>query len=327
MIIARSPLRISLGGGGTDLPSYYRDHEGFLISAAIDKYVYVTVMRPFTEGIYLKYSQLEHVEKIPEVKHPIIREALQILNFKTPQVEITTLADIPAGTGLGSSGSFTTALLKALYTHRKRHLHQEELAELACHIEIDRLSQPIGKQDQYIAAVGGVTCFTFHQDDKVTATPLNLSQDSMFDLEDNLLLFFTGYSRSASGILKDQQVRSQNNDAEMLNNLHYVKDLGYRSKEALESGNMNAFGELMHEHWEHKKKRSGGMSNPKIDEWYDLGMKSGAVGGKLVGAGGGGFLMFLAHDRNKLRHAMAKAGLEEVRFRFDFEGTKVVLSS
>jgi D-glycero-alpha-D-manno-heptose-7-phosphate kinase len=327
MIIARSPLRISLGGGGTDLPSYYRDHEGFLISAAIDKYVYVTVMRPFTEGIYLKYSQLEHVEKIAEVKHPIIREALQILNFKTPQVEITTLADIPAGTGLGSSGSFTTALLKALYTHRKRHLHQEELAELACHIEIDRLSQPIGKQDQYIAAVGGVTCFTFHQDDKVTATPLNLSQDSMFDLEDNLLLFFTGYSRSASGILKDQQVRSQNNDAEMLNNLHYVKDLGYRSKEALESGNMNAFGELMHEHWEHKKKRSGGMSNPKIDEWYDLGMKNGAVGGKLVGAGGGGFLMFLARDRNKLRHAMAKAGLEEVRFRFDFEGTKVVLSS
>jgi D-glycero-alpha-D-manno-heptose-7-phosphate kinase len=327
MIIARSPLRISLGGGGTDLPSYYRDHEGFLISAAIDKYVYVTVMRPFTEGIYLKYSQLEHVEKIAEVKHPIIREALQILNFKTPQVEITTLADIPAGTGLGSSGSFTTALLKALYTHRKRHLHQEELAELACHIEIDRLSQPIGKQDQYIAAVGGVTCFTFHQDDKVTATPLNLSQDSMFDLEDNLLLFFTGYSRSASGILKDQQVRSQNNDAEMLNNLHYVKDLGYRSKEALESGNMNAFGELMHEHWEHKKKRSGGMSNPKIDEWYDLGMNNGAVGGKLVGAGGGGFLMFLARDRNKLRHAMAKAGLEEVRFRFDFEGTKVVLSS
>jgi D-glycero-alpha-D-manno-heptose-7-phosphate kinase len=327
MIIARSPLRISLGGGGTDLPSYYRDHEGFLVSAAIDKYVYVTVMRPFTEGVYLKYSQLEHVEKIADVKHPIIREALQILGFKTPQVEITTLADIPAGTGLGSSGSFTTALLKALYTHRKRHLHQEELAELACHIEIDRLGQPIGKQDQYIAAVGGITCFTFHQDDKVTAKPLKLSPGSMFDLEDNLLLFFTGYSRSASGILKDQQVRSQNNDAEMLNNLHYVKDLGYRSKEALETGNMIRFGELMHEHWEHKKKRSGGMSNPKIDEWYDRAIRNGAVGGKLVGAGGGGFLMFLAHDRNKLRHAMAASGLEEVRFRFDFEGTKVVLSS
>jgi D-glycero-alpha-D-manno-heptose-7-phosphate kinase len=327
MIIARSPLRITLGGGGTDLPSYYRENEGFLVSAAIDKYVYVTVMRPFTEGIYLKYSQLEHVEQIADVKHPIIREALQMLGFKTPQVEITTLADIPAGTGLGSSGSFTTALLKALYTHRKRHLHQEELAELACHIEIDRLGEPIGKQDQYIAAVGGVTCFTFHKDDKVTALPLGIGMDTMFDLEDNLLLFFTGYSRSASGILKDQQVRSQKNDTDMLNNLHYVKELGYRSKEALVAGNTELFGELMHEHWEHKKRRSGGMSNPKIDEWYELGMKNGATGGKLVGAGGGGFLMFMAHDRNKLRQAMVGAGLEEVRFKFDFEGAKVVMSS
>jgi D-glycero-alpha-D-manno-heptose-7-phosphate kinase len=327
MIIARSPLRITLGGGGTDLPSYYRENEGFLVSAAIDKYVYVTVMRPFTEGIYLKYSQLEHVEKIPDVKHPIIREALLMMGFKTPQVEITTLADIPSGTGLGSSGSFTTALLKALYTHRKRHLHQEELAELACHVEIDRLGEPIGKQDQYIAAVGGVTCFTFHKDDTVTAKPLGLSMDTMFDLEDNLLLFFTGFSRSASGILKDQQTRSQQNDVDMLKNLHYVKDLGYRSRDALEGGNSALFGELMHEHWEHKKRRSGGMSNAKIDEWYELGMKNGAIGGKLVGAGGGGFLMFMAHDRNKLRHAMAAAGLEEVRFRFDFEGTKVVLTS
>ena len=327
MIIARSPLRITLGGGGTDLPSYYRDHEGFLVSAAIDKYVYVNVMRPFTEGIFLKYSQLEHVEKITEVKHPIIREALQMLGFKTPQVEITTLADIPAGTGLGSSGSFTTALLKALYTHRKRHLHQEELAELACHIEIDRLGEPIGKQDQYIAAMGGVTCFTFHKDDKVTATPLGISMDTMFDLEDNLLLFFTGFSRSASGILKDQKVKSQQNDSDMLNNLHYVKDLGYRSRDALLAGKTELFGDLMHEHWEHKKRRSGGMSNPQIDEWYELGMKHGAVGGKLVGAGGGGFLMFMARDRNKLRHAMTGAGLEEVRFKFDFEGAKVVMTS
>ena len=327
MIIARSPLRITLGGGGTDLPSYYRDNEGFLVSAAIDKYVYVNVMRPFTEGIYLKYSQLEHVNEIVDVKHPIIRESLQMLGFKTPQVEITTLADIPSGTGLGSSGSFTTALLKALYTHRKRHLHQEELAELACHIEIDRLGEPIGKQDQYIAALGGVTCFTFHKDNKVTAEPLGISMDTMFDLEDNLLLFFTGFSRSASNILKDQKVKSQQNDANMLNNLHYVKELGYRSRDALVDGKTEHFGELMHEHWEHKKRRSGGMSNPQIDEWYELGMKNGAVGGKLVGAGGGGFLMFMARDRNKLRHAMVHAGLEEVRFKFDFEGTKVVLSS
>ena len=327
MIIARSPLRITLGGGGTDLPSYYREHEGFLLAAAIDKYVYVNVMRPFTQGIYLKYSKLEHVEQTDEVKHPIMREALRLLNFRTPQVEITTLADIPSGTGLGSSGSFTTALLKALYTHRKRHLHQEELAELACQIEIDRLGEPIGKQDQYIAAIGGITCFTFHQDDTVSATPLKISMDTIFDLEDNLLLFFTGFSRSAGSILKDQQLRSKKNEADMLSNLHYIKKIGYRSKEALESGNTVLFGELMHEHWEHKKRRSVGMSNPQIDDWYELGKKNGAVGGKLVGAGGGGFLMFVAQDRNKLRHTMASEKLEEVRFRFDFEGTKVVMSS
>ena len=326
MIIARSPLRITLGGGGTDLPSYYREHEGFLIAAAIDKYVYVTVMRPFTEGIYLKYSRLEHVEKVMDVKHPIVREALLMQGLKTPQTEITTLADIPAGTGLGSSGSFTTALLKALYAHRRKLIHPQELAELACNIEIDRLGEPIGKQDQYIAAYGGITCFTFRKDDRVTAEPLRLDMGTMFDLEDNLLLFFTGFARSAGDILKDQHTRSQQNDAEMLRNLHCVKELGYRSKAALESGDAALFGELMHEHWEQKKRRSGGMSNPQIDGWYDLGMQNGAVGGKLVGAGGGGFLMFYARDRNKLRHAMAKAGLEEVRFRFDFEGTKVVLS-
>lgn len=326
MIIARSPLRITLGGGGTDLPSYYHNHEGFLIAAAIDKYVYVTVMRPFSEAIYLKYSELEHVASVVEVKHRIIREALLMQNLRTPQIEITTLADIPAGTGLGSSGSFTTALLKALYAHRRQLIHPQELAELACHIEIDRLGEPIGKQDQYIAAYGGLTCFTFHKDDSVTAVPLKISMDTLFDLEDNILLFFTGYSRSASSILKDQNTRTQSSDDEMLKNLHFVKELGYRSKDALEAGDVVKFGELMHEHWEHKKRRSGGMSNPKIDEWYALGMKNGAVGGKLVGAGGGGFLMFYAADRNKLSHAMSKAGLEEVRFGYDFEGTKVVLS-
>lgn len=327
MIISRSPLRISLGGGGTDLPSYYRENEGFLIAGAIDKYVYVTVMRPFTEGIFLKYSHLEQVGAVFEVNHPIIRKALELQNLNTPQIEITTLADIPAGTGLGSSGSFTTALLKSLYAHRRKHIHPQELAELACHIEIDLLGEPIGKQDQYIAAYGGLTCFTFHKDNSVTATPLKVSMETMFDLEDNLLLFFTGFSRSASGILKDQHVKSQQNDGEMLANLHYVKELGYRSKEALESGDTQLFGELMHEHWEHKKRRSGGMSNSQIDEWYQLAMENGAIGGKLVGAGGGGFLMFMAKERNKLRQAMSGAGLEEVRFRFDFEGTKVVLAS
>lgn len=326
MIITRSPLRITLGGGGTDLPSYYREHGGGVIAAAIDKYVYVTVMRPFVEGIFLKYSKLEQVQNTDDVEHPIIREAVRMLGFRSPQIEITTLADIPAGTGLGSSGSFSTALLKALYAHRRRLLHPSELAECACDIEINRLGEPIGKQDQYIAAYGGVTCFTFNPDDSVEARPLTLSMEALFELEDNLLLFFTGFSRSAGSILKDQQVRTEQADAEMLRNLHYVKELGFRSRQALESGNNALFGELMHEHWSHKKRRSGGMSNPQIDEWYELGLKNGAIGGKLVGAGGGGFLMFYSEDHRRLRAVMSKAGLEEVRFRFDFEGTKVLFS-
>ena len=326
MIIVRSPLRISLGGGGTDLPSYYKEHEGFLIAAAIDKYVYVTINRPFLEGIYLKYSSIENVKDVSEVQHKIIREVLTMQNLRTPQIEITTLTDIPAGTGLGSSGSFTTGLIKALYTYRKKHINQEALAELACHIEIDRLDEPIGKQDQYIAAIGGITSFAFHKDDNVVSAPVNLSVDTIFDLEDNLLLFFTGFARSASNILKDQKIRSEKNDEDMINNLHYVKDLGYRSKTSLENGDTNLFGELMHEHWENKKRRSGGMSNPEIDKWYNLAMKNGAIGGKLVGAGGGGFLMFMAKDKARLRKAMKESGLEEVRFKFDFEGTKVIHS-
>lgn len=324
MIIARSPLRISLGGGGTDLPSYYREHEGFLIAAAIDKYVYVTINRPFNEGIYLKYSEIEYVKTVDEVSHNIIREALKLENLNTPQVEISSIADLPSGTGLGSSGSFTTALLKALYAYRHRHINPEELAELACSIEIDRLQEPIGKQDQYITSVGGITCFAFHKDNSVTFAPLKISRETFHALEDNLLLFFTGFSRSASEILKDQHVKSQKNDTDMLNNLHFIKEIGYLSKDALESGNTDKFGELMHQHWEYKKKRSGGMSNQNIDAWYETALKNGAIGGKVVGAGGGGFLMFMAHDAAKLRNAMTKSGLQEVRFKFDFEGTKVI---
>ncbi len=325
MIITRSPLRITLGGGGTDLPSYYREHRGFVIAATIDRYVYVTVTRPFVPGIFLKYSKLEHVERVDEVQHAIIREAIKMLDFRTPQIEITTLADIPAGTGLGSSGSFTTALLRALYAHRRLLLHPSELAQMACEIEINRLGEPIGKQDQYIASYGGITCFHFHPDESVEASPLRISMDTLFDLEDNLLLFFTGFSRSAGDILKDQKTRTQKEDPEMIQNLHYVKELGVRSQKVLELGKTAEFGEIMHEHWLHKKQRSRGMSNSQIDEWYELGRKNGAIGGKLVGAGGGGFLMFYAEDRKRLRQAMAQAGLEEVRFRFDFEGTKVLI--
>ncbi|CAN1529825.1 COG2605 Predicted kinase related to galactokinase and mevalonate kinase [Candidatus Nanopelagicaceae bacterium] len=325
MIIARSPLRISLGGGGTDVPSYYEEHEGFLLAAAIDRYVYVTVMRPFTEGIFLKYSEIEHINKVTEVKHPIIREVLAELNLKTPQIEITTLADIPSGTGLGSSGSFTTALIKALFAHYRKNIHPEQLADLACRIEIEKLGEPIGKQDQYIAAYGGITEFNFHKDGSVSSSPLNLSVPTVHDLEDNLLLFFTGISRSAGSILKDQVDKSKRSDAKMVENLHFTKDLGLRSKKALLQGNTKEFGELMHEHWEHKKSRSSGMTSDFIDNAYTQAIQSGAVGGKLVGAGGGGFLMFYANDKEKLRNTMLELGLEEVRFQFDFEGTKVIL--
>jgi D-glycero-alpha-D-manno-heptose-7-phosphate kinase len=326
MVLTRSPLRISLGGGGTDLPSYYRNHGGFLISAAIDKYVFVSVTRPFSPGIYLKYSKLEHVQRIEDVQHPIIRECLALVKVDPPQIEITTLADIPAGTGLGSSGSFTTALLKALYAYQRLFLHPDELARLACHVEIERLKEPIGKQDQYIAAFGGITCFTFSPDESVEAVPLKLTAETIHDLEDNLLLFFTGQHRSASSILKDQDARTRDSDSHMITNLHQIKDLAMRSKRALEEGKCAALGELMHEHWESKKKRSNGITNHSIDEWYELGLRNGAIGGKVVGAGGGGFLLFYAQDRGRLRKVMAGAGLEEVRFRFDFEGTKVLLS-
>jgi D-glycero-alpha-D-manno-heptose-7-phosphate kinase len=326
VIITRSPLRITLGGGGTDLPSYSRRFGGFVISAAINKYVFVTVTRPFAKGIYLKYSQLEKIDAVSQVQHPIVREALALFNATTPQIEITTLADIPAGTGLGSSGSFTTALLKALYTHRRMVLHPIELAELACDIEINKLREPIGRQDQYIAAFGGVTCFDFHEDDTVQAKPLDAGYDDVHQLEDNLLLFFTGFARTARSILQDQDSRTTADDAEMLGQLHYVKELGLRSRCALENGRLDEFGALMHEHWEHKRRRSAGMSNPQVDEWYELGRKHGALGGKLVGAGGGGFLLFYAERHRPLREAMRKAGLQELRFRFDFEGTKVLVS-
>ncbi len=325
MIITRSPLRITLGGGGTDVPSYYSQHEGFLIAAAIDRYVYITLNPTFESDLIVKYSKLERVAKLDDLEHPIIREALRLVDLPSTALEITSMADIPAGTGLGSSGSFTTALLKALHALKRNLIHPQELAEQACHIEIELLKEPIGKQDQYIAAYGGITCFEFAKDGKVNAWPLRIDEETKHNLEDSLLLFFTGYSRRAGSILKEQDDKTKSADTDMVKNLHFVKELGLRSKAALESGDLDLFGALMHEHWEHKKNRSGGMSNPKIDEWYALARKSGATGGKLIGAGGGGFLMFHATDKTRLRHAMIAAGMREVRFRFDFEGTKTII--
>jgi D-glycero-alpha-D-manno-heptose-7-phosphate kinase len=324
MIITRSPLRVSLGGGGTDLPSYYREFGGFLVAAAIDKYVYITKHRTFQPEIIVKYSKMERVATVDEIEHPIIREALKLVGINDPHLELTSMADIPGGTGLGSSGSFTTALLKALHAYKKNLVSPAQLAEQACDIELNKLGEPIGKQDQYIAAIGGITAFTFHPDGRVDYRPCNISEETLFNLEDNLLLFFTGYSRSASAILKDQNDRSKQSDPAMLDNLHFTKELGVKSLAALESGNLDEFARLMDVHWQRKKARSSGMSNPHINEWYDHAMASGALGGKLIGAGGGGFLMFYAGDKTRLRHAMREKGLQEVRFRFDFEGSKVV---
>jgi D-glycero-alpha-D-manno-heptose-7-phosphate kinase len=326
MIIARSPLRVTLGGGGTDLPSYYEKFGGFLIAAAIDKYVYITLHDTFVPDLIVKYSELERVPDAAKLKHPILREAFALVGLDGHALELTSMADIPAGTGLGSSGSFTTALLKALHAHKKNLVHPAELAAQACEVELDRLKEPIGKQDQYIAAYGGITCFKFLENGRVEAWPLKLSPETRDNLEDNLLLFFTGYSRSASAILKEQDTKSKSDDKSMIENLHFVKDLGLQSQRALEAGDLPEFARLMDVHWQRKKQRSGGMSNPKINEWYDLAMANGALGGKLIGAGGGGFLMFYADDKANLRHAMRLSGLKEVRFRFDFEGTRLVIS-
>ena len=327
MIIVRSPLRISLGGGGTDLKSYYKDNGGFVISAAINKYIYLTINKPFKKGIYLKYSNYESVDKISEINHPIIRESLKKVIPDVDQIEITSLADIPAGTGLGSSGSFTTALIRSLYAFRKQHINQEELAKLACQIEIDILKEPIGKQDQYIASYGGITQINIQKNGKVNTKYLNISNKIIYSLEDKLLLFFTGYSRSASNILKDQVSKSKNNNIEMLENLHFTKELGIKSQEAIENGDVELLGKYMNTHWEHKKNRTKGMSNDNIDSWYQIALKNGAVGGKLVGAGGGGFFLFVANNKDKLRSAMNNLGLKEVRFKFDFEGTKLMVTT
>jgi len=321
MIIVKSPLRVTLGGGGTDLPSYYNFYKGFVISAAIDKYIYVAVNQSFRSKISLKYSKVEDVDTVDQVEHPVIREALKLLNI-SGSVDIDTISDIPQGTGMGSSGSFTTALLMALHTFKRETITKRELAEEAFHIEHDILGQHCGKQDQYIAAIGGITRFEFERNG-AGYSPVNMSREMLANLEDGLLLFFTGYSRSASDILADQDVKSQSNNLEMLKNLHYTKQLGYKSLEALEAGNLRAFGNLLHEHWMHKRDRSGGMTNQHINELYELGRANGAIGGKLVGAGGGGFLMFYTEDKARLRRAMYEVGLREVRIRFDFEGTSV----
>ena len=327
MLITRTPLRISLGGGGTDLPSYYRKHGGIVISAAITKYIYIGINRTFHDDYLLKYSELERVHDVSEIRHPIMREALT-LHPVGPYLEIVSLADIPGGTGLGSSGAFTVGLLRALHAFKREHVVAGALAEEACHIEIDLLARAVGKQDQYIAAFGGLTCLEFctdKEDDEVRVSPLRISNETLHDLEERLLLFFTGYSRDAESMLEDQKSKSEKGDASMLENLHAIAEIGRQVREALERGDTRAFGELMHDHWLRKRERTAGMSSSHIDRWYELGRANGAVGGKLVGAGAGGFLMFYATDPAAVREAMTKEGLGELRFAFDHDGSSVIV--
>ncbi len=325
MILSRTPLRLPLGGGGTDLASYYSRFGGFLVSAAIDKYVDLAINDRFESSLRVSYAQTEIVDCAADVKHPIVRAALQHVGLDQG-LEIVSIADVPSNTGLGTSSSFTVGLLRALHAHKGEEVSTRDLAEEACHIEIDVLGEPIGKQDQYLAAFGGVTCLEFARDGAVTVTPLHLSHDALDQLESNTLCFYTGRRRSASDILREQNNAANRDEAAVLDRLHRIKAIGYQVRDALISGEVDRFGELMHEHWLSKRGLSKQISDPAIDGWYELARSHGALGGKLVGAGGGGFMVFYCDGKKaQLRAALTAAGLREMRFRVGVPGAKVLL--
>jgi len=324
MIISRSPLRISLGGGGTDLPSYFKKKEGMVISAAINKYVYTTIIKPYKKGIYLKYSEQEKIKKISQIQHPIIRETLKNYKFLSKQIEITTLADIPSGTGLGSSGSFTTSLIKGLSYYSGKIINKKELALKACDIEINKLKAPVGMQDQLISSYGGIRKFKFKKNGEIKVENLNISKNTLGGIEENFLLFFTGFTRTSHNVLKIQKIKSLKNDSKMFENLDEIKKIGYQFSDLLEKNDLQEYAKLMNYHWKIKQQRSKGMTNRKINFVYNQALKNGAIGGKLVGAGGGGFLLFYSKDKIKLRKKMKSFKLQELEFKIDFEGTKLL---
>src|SRR4030042_3147955 len=327
LIISRSPFRVPLGGGGTDLPSYYSKYWGFIFSAAIDKYMFISINQPIVDDlIRIKYSKSETVSSVDEVQHEIVREALQYLGFKNA-IEVVSMADVPAGTGLGSSGAYTVGLLNGLHTLKRESLTLQQLAEEACKIEIDILGKPIGKHDQYIAAFGGLTCLEIEKDGNVKVCNGEISHAIIDELEKNILLFFTGTSRDANEILSSQSKGAEREDSQIVDTLHRIKEIGYQIKDALESGNLAKFGYLLDKHWHVKKNLSGKISDSKIDRLYEKAKENGALGGKIMGAGGGGFFMFYCEEHgNHLRKAMAEEGLREMRYRFDFEGSKVLIN-
>jgi D-glycero-alpha-D-manno-heptose-7-phosphate kinase len=319
VILSRAPLRISLGGGGTDLPSYFLNHGGFVLAAAIDKYVYMLIHDVFQRRYRMKYSAIEEVDEPGEIQHPILREAL-VRHWNGNPLEIASVADVPAGTGMGSSGAFTVCLLKGLAYARRTTIAPGPLAEAACEIEIDVLREPVGKQDQYVAAHGGICAYTFERDGSVRVESLALQSSTLRHLKDQLLLFYTGTARSASQILSDQDKRSLSGDAQMIENLHRTKQLGWKSRDLLVAGDVEGYADLMHEHWMHKRERSPGMANERIDSLYETARKSGVIGGKLVGAGGGGFILVYSARPEETRRAMANESAQELSFDFDFGG-------
>jgi len=328
MILSSAPLRITLGGGGTDLESYYSKYGGFLIAAGINRYCTILATRRFYDDIRLSYSQMEIRDSVDKIEHRIFRECLRLLKIDK-NIELHSTADVPSSSGLGSSSCFTVALLNALHTYKGDFVSKKELAEEACHIEIDILGEPIGKQDQYMASFGGLTCLTFDKNGEVLVEPLRLREEVYDQLESNLVFFFTGKERSASEILREQDGKSKINDADMTRNLHQIKDIGIETRKCLEKGDTDALGELFHVHWETKKKRSAKMTDASIDECYEVARKNGASGGKLMGAGGGGFFMFYCANGNKpkVTEALSKMGLKRERFRIDWDGARIMLNT
>lgn len=330
MIVVRAPFRLPLGGGGTDLPSYYHKHEGFLITAAINKYMYININEPSTvDKIKVNYSKVEivDIDRLDDLKHEIVRESLKYLKIDRP-LEISSMADVSAGTGMGSSSSYTTALLKGLNTMKRRYISTQELAEEACKIEIELIGKPIGKQDQYAAAYGGIIQLDIDRLGNVTVTNLDLDHEVIFELENRLLMFYTHIERDANEILSEQSNKAKTDEAEAIKSMHRIKEIGREIKNSLINDDVDTFGKLMDEHWREKKRISNKMSNKKVDDWYDLAIQNGALGGKLMGAGGGGFLLFCVNNgkRKHLRKVMELAGLKYMDFKFDFEGAKALVN-
>jgi len=327
MILSRAPVRLSMGGGGTDLPSYYKEFGGFLLATSINKYVNIVLNKRFEEDIRLSYSKTEIVDDISKIEHRIFREALKYTEV-TKQIEIVSVSDVPSNCGLGTSSTFTVALLNALYAYKRNYVNIDKLADAACHIEIEILKEPIGKQDQYASAYGGFNAYYFNKDGTVNVEPLDIKEEMMIELQNNLFLFYLNMTRSAGSILTDQDEKSKQKDANTLDKLHKIKEIGLHTKKVLEQGKINEFGEILHNHWQTKKSLSSKISDPYIDEAYDIAMKNGAIGGKVVGAGGGGFLMvYCPTNKPKLIEALRKFGLKPTWFSFEFEGAKKIYSA